>query len=112
MTTVAHTRWPLAIAFVATRLAPPPLAAAVTPRLRSGPSYGDAASLLASRRDLATFSTLSAAPFAALSLFTLFHLRGAGSAPLRRRLAAVLATFAVLFVLGWWSYAPDTAPGF
>jgi MFS family permease len=105
-------RWPPAVLFVLAGLSLPLLAAAVTPRFRGGPSYGDAASLLAARRDLAIFSSISALPFAVLALFTLFHLRGAGADLLRRRFAAILVTFAALFVLGWWCYAPRTEPGF
>lgn len=105
-----NARWILAILFLLAGLCLPLLSATVA-GLRSVPTYGDASSLLAQRRDLLTFSLICAIPFAVLAVLTLFHLRGAEPVIVRRRLAAILATFAALFVLGWWSYVPRTAPG-
>ena len=100
-----------AIASIAAGLALPLLAYAVTPHLRRVHSYGDAASLLGDPRTLLIFSVLSATPFAVLAIVALVHLRDSGALLLRQRWSGLAAAFLALFILGWWCYAPDTAPG-
>ena len=106
-----RSRWLLAIVFIIAGAALPLFAAAVVPHLRAGPSYGDARSLLESGHDLVLFSAISAAPFVLLAVFAIIHLRGAVPVVMRRRLLAILITFAALIALGIWCYAPDTSPG-
>ncbi len=106
-----RSRWPLAILFIVAGLALPLLAAAVVPRLRPGISYGDAVSLIRAPRELLLFSAISSAPFLILAVFAVLHLRAAERITLRRRLFAILFTFAALVILGFWCYAPDTSPG-
>lgn len=107
-----RSRGALAIAFVVAGALLPLLPRWIVPLLRPGVRYLESAeSLLSDQKAFVLFSVLSTLPFLALAIFAVFHLRSAGSAVLRPRLAAVLAAFIVMFAVGWWCHMPQTAAG-
>ena len=112
-TTALPGRRPLAVLFVVTGLLLPLIPRWIVPKLFPYRHYLDdtAASLIREPRWLALFSAFAVVPFLALAVFSLFHLRGAEPALLRRRRLAIIVTFVALFALGWECHLPQTSPG-